>query len=447
VCRLSLISDSGELTTSHYLAMSYLLTLSEKGGNTHGTGIGTPVDFIKFAGPASSVVLLDQYIEWVRKTEKVPTHTLLGHTRLASGEFRKTGGDYESSESHPFSYGSAGNWGSVYHNGTFKEFEIMAAVLGLPTKHGLTDTAIFAQLLGAQTNGAAPSVKDLIDTYEACGKADYSMFITHITKPEITVVRGNKTLYKAKSNLGLIINTEQSNITGLPKLVNPAFKMLGFDPLEVEIPVPITMWTINTVLDGTFTKVEDINKLKEVNDPITTPVTNYTRYKSVNPYYQGNLGHGGGFDDLPDDDEKIDIGEIAKRAEAMISISVLALDGLLGNDELNYIFSEIYGDTSPWFAYKAEQLTEVGKLFGWSWTKYEKTRVTDKKLGDWNAFKKVCRQAGHYSAPSMYREANRVLKSSFSCPWFLNDPEELNTLAALVSEVMFDDSADDSWPA
>jgi len=434
MCRLSLISDSKEITSRHYLAMSYLLALSEKGGNTHGTGIGTPVDFIKFAGPATSVVLQDEYIEWVRKTEKVPTRTLLGHTRFASGEFRKVSGDYKTSESHPFAFGTDGNWGSVYHNGTFKEFEAMATMLGLPTKHGLTDTEIFA-----------PSVKDLVDTYKVCGIADYSMFITHTTTPEITVVRGNKTLYRAKSNLGLIINTEQSNITDLPKVVNPAFKMLGYDLLEIETPVLVTMWTISTVLDGTFTKVEDIDELKKVNDPII-PVVHHSKYKSVNPYYQGHLGHGGGFDDLSDANEKIDIGEVAKRAEAMISISILALDGVLGNDELNYIFSEVYGDTGPWFTYEAERLTEVGKLFGWSWTKYEKTRVTDKKLQDWNAFKKVCRQAGHYSAPSMYREANRVLKSSFSCPWFLNDPEELNSLAALVSEVVFDDSADDSWP-
>jgi len=438
MCRLALLSDDKEISSPHYVVMTYLLTLSERSGNTHGMGIGTNTDFIKFAQNASVAVLEDAYIEWVVKSLKSPTNTLLGHTRLASGVFRKDAGDYKLSESHPFSFGGADSWGSVYHNGTFKEYESMATLLGLPADHGLTDTAIFAQLLYNRVCEGVPTPEDLIAVYEVCGKADYSMFIAHNNTPSITVVRGNKPLYKAKSNYGLLINTDQTNLKELPFVVNPGLKLMGYDVLEVETPIFIPMWTINTVLNGTFTKVQDIDGLKKISDPPYTVV-----YNKRNLGYQQNV-----FDNLANTakgSEEIDMAEVATRAESMLSVYILALDGALGNEELDRMFSELYGEFGPWFSYTMDQLDEVTNLCAWIWSKFEQTKVTEEKLRGWNAFKEVCIQSGHFNIAGTYGEANKMLEGGFENPWFLNDVNDFDTLSARLAEVVFDETADDNW--
>lgn len=441
MCRLMLMSSEKEITSCHYLVMSYMLALSERVGNTHGMGIGTNTDFIKFAENASAAVLTDEYIGWVQKSLKSPTHTLLGHTRLASGVFRKVAGDYKSDESHPFSFGLADSWGTVYHNGTFKEYELMAEMLKLPAGHGLTDTGIFAGLLGATVTDKVPSVEELVKLYEICGKAEYSMLITHNTLPDITVVRGNKPLYKAKSNYGLLINTSDTNIKDLPHVVNPGLKMMGYDLLKVETPIPMANWTVHKVLNGTITKVADIDELQKISDtPIVPIVTYHRRTGSEQTWQQGSM-----LKNSEEHNKEIDVKEVAERAEAMTLIYILALDGALGSEELDRIFSEVYEDVGPWFTYETARLTEVANLFAWTWTKFEKTQVTTEKLNNWDAFKKVCRTAGYFTAPSVYREANKLLEGDFVNPWFLNDPEDLNTLASLVLEVVFDESADNNW--
>lgn len=459
MCRLMVLSSTEKLTVSHHIVMSYMLALSERSGNTHGTGVGTNTSFLKFGDNASEVVIKDEYVEWVKGLIDEEEHsTIVGHTRLASLGFRGVANtEYLAGDAHPFRFGdSEESWGALYHNGTFKEHEEIAKNLGLEDDLTLIDTALFTKFLERELEGSVPTADVLVEVLKQVGKADYAMLLTHNTTPDIMVVRGTKPLFKANTNYGLMINTDQSNITDLPGVVNPGLKLLGGRLLTVETPARVPEWTINSVTAGVFSKIRDIDEVKAISDPPYkhTPATSrkYDRHQwdghggypasrgGVNP----NYAQRGFEDDLAKlkseihGDAEISATKIARQAMAINSITTLSLDGGISDTEIDRMFYDVHGKGAPWFTQEPERLEEMALLVEWIWEKYPKTTVTDQKVSDWVNWKKACIKAGADSSESIYHQASKLLQAEFVMPWFLNDQEDLNTMVALISEIKYE---------
>ena len=456
MCRLMILSSTKKLTVSHYMLMTYMLALSERSGNTHGMGIGTNTNYLKFGENAASVVISREYVNWVKARLEEDEHTtLVGHTRLASTSFRGTANtEYSSDDAHPFLFGNPEeSWGALYHNGTFKEHEDIAKKLNLEASHGLTDTALFAMLLNKEVGNKVPTTEDLFKVLEQCGKADYSMILTHTTTPAVTVLRGIKPLYMAQTNYGLMINTDQSNITDLQHVVNPGLALLDGRLLKVETPEPISIWTINQVTNGVFKKIKDIDKLKEISDPPykhteTTARGTHGQNHWANSGYRGGYTVGRTAGDIDDDitnlsevihnEGAIDAKKVVAKAEAINSMLIFAMDNSISNEEIDRMFYDTYGRGSPWFTQDIDRITEMIALVNWIWEKYPETIATDEKHNDWEAWKKGCRKQGDFTNAGIYSQASKVLQTEFVSPWFLNSHEDLNTLVPLIAEIKYE---------
>lgn len=430
MCRLMALSrpHDGPASQAEQFIFATMMCLSSRLGNQHGTGMSVNTasyDWLKSGQKAEKLVFTEPWNEWWGGLETGGYDTILGHTRLASTDWRaKVGEDYTEEHAHPHEFDRF----SVFHNGIFKDYKKIAEKLDLDLeKSDLTDSGVFIRLLASHSQDGF-NTKGLVGALKDAGEAEYSLFIQREGSQDVFVVRGNRSLFVVESNYGLLVNTTRINLTDLEDATKLGLMAFGHAPLELDTPKDLDDYTLYRLRHGNLAKIKEFgDQVKKINDP--------PRVVTGTSAWQGASSYGGASNTNPNTDT-LDGDEIAARTLAMLELSKLLPK--VHDEHHRLAMLELYGaddDKHPTLAhFESEQLKEYTDMMVWAQENMDLFAWDDTKFQYWTGFTKAAFQTTpEATTRDMYVEAAHTLGKHFDVPYFLN---EVATLQELHDEVV-----------
>ncbi len=418
MCRLMAFSR-GEtrqgLSKPEELIFGTMLALSSRAGNLHGCGVSTnhpDINWLKIGVAAEDFVFGKDWSEWWDGKREEEFDTIVGHTRLASLKWRS--GSYSTDHAHPHHAGKF----ILFHNGEFKESDRIAKELKVDDKN-LIDTQVFLRLLEHHNKDSFTN-KGLVAALKDAGEAEYSMIIKYEGSDSISVMCGNRSLYAAESNYGLILNTQTANIRELEDTCNYALRAFGYQPLDIKPPESLDDYTLYRLKLGQLEKldcfeeeVKDINKPKKV-------------HRSVSAY-------GGGYEATSNrGSDKVDGEEVGKRAGILMSLHKFLPK--VSEEHHRLAMMMLYDHTPDedeeyptLLHFESEQLQEYFDLMTWAHEsgKVEDFTWSEEKYNLWMGFAK---QFPDSSVRKIYTEACHSASHQVDVPYFLTSVDILQQL-------------------
>lgn len=420
MCRLIALSreeTNQGISKPEELIFGSMLALSSRAGNLHGCGISTnnpDINWLKIGTPAEDFVFEKDWKKWWDDKTEEEFDTIVGHTRLASLKWRND--NCPTDHAHPHHLGRF----LLFHNGEFKESDRIAKELKIDDKD-LIDTQVFLRLLEHHNQDGFTS-KGLVAALKHAGEAEYSMIIKYEGSANISVVCGNRSLFVAESNYGLLLNTQSVNINDLKSVCNYALRVFGYPILEIETPKSLDDYTLYRLRQGQLEKLDCFEEeVKEINKPKTTYVSPYQSYRQAAPNNHSN--------------EKVVGEEIGKRAEGL-----MALHKLLPKvpEEHHRLAMMMLYDHTPdedekyptLLHFESEQLQEYIDLMTWAHEsgKVEDFTWSEEKYNLWMGFTK---QFPDLSVRKIYTEACHHASHQVDIPYFLTSEDILQQLEVL----------------
>jgi len=421
MCRLIAMSKRDPIVEVNDLYVFGVLTLlSARLGNTNGIGISAnTVDrlpFLKIGKPAKELVFLEPWHNWFQKVDGYKD-TLIGHVRNASTEWRvQYGQNHPTEHAHPFVVGGV----LVMHNGIFKEHDRLAKEVNL---RDATDSHVFTAYLANQLGGAKVEDK-LVEVLKQVGEAEYSLLIRQLGRPEVFVVRGNRTLYTMNTNYGLLLNTTEANLSDLAEAVNFGLAAFNLPLLEVvEKPKALPEYSLHVLNKGELQTIAEFKEVKNVNDPPKKYTNTTTKY---NYGWQANYD----VEDYQTIAGEIDVEEAIARVEALVKL--FGLSPKVSEETHRLTLKELTGhDLLSVANYEAIEIGELTDLLKWAWETKPELAPNEEKEQLWLAFSTASHMSGLITVESLYVLAKEVLGRDFDVPYFHNEVIDLQDLALI----------------
>lgn len=427
MCRLLAMSrdHSGPLTQAEKYIFATHLVLSSRLNNGHGVGVAvnkTGGDWFKSGDSAEDIVFTEDWNKWWDSLNGAEFDTIIGHTRLASLDWRNTkatGGAYPTDHAHPHSYNSF----TLAHNGKFEEYKTVAESLGIDLEQeNLTDTGVFVRLL-AEHNPDKFTDTGLINALKAVGEAEYSMIIQHDSTQRVFVVRGNRTLFAAKSNYGLLINTTPVNLTDLAKETKLGLQAFGCEPLVLEKPEDLEEYSLYRLEGGKIEKLRSFEgKVKDINAPKKTHST-----VTTSGYWANRTATAS-----DNSTEVSDAEEIGTRAMTVYGIRQLLPK--VSDEHHRLALLELYGVDGGKYPtmhhFESEQLKEYIGMMYWAQEHLNLYNWTEAKQEAWAEFTQfMVEVTPEITTEKMYAEACHRASTQVDIPFFLNSQDVLDNLS------------------
>jgi predicted glutamine amidotransferase len=421
MCRLAAFSkEESTFTDSDIFVFGWLMLLSSRKGNNDGVGVATNTlgkeSWIKLGDEADELVFKKAWKTWF--SEISGYDTVFGHARLASAAWRSAKEKHATKHAHPHVF----NGVVGMHNGNFKDYEKIAEQIG-GEKEEYIDTQYFYDFLGQRVNGSL-SVQDVVDTLKEVGEANYSLVMRHVGQPEVLVFRGNRPLFVAKSNYGLLLNTERENLVDLPWMVNPTLEHLDRTTLEMETPSPLSEYTAYSLLRGALEELGKFDEVRSINQPPVV-TTHYSGYKS---YHSGNSSVAAAVSEtLPDT-------EILARAKALTQIK--GINPFAADEDYRLTMVELYGKEILDLSWaESEQLIYLADLMEWATELNGGIYApTEMKNDLWSRFSiALYDENPTMPASEVYRTAGYLLSKPFDVPYWHNPVEDLEQLVEVTT--------------
>ena len=402
MCRLlGLISPQTAGTPEQFI-FGMLTILSGRLGNSHGTGTLTSgngvLSLLKYGAPAEQVIYADEWKAWMQEH---PGRHLIGHTRLASLQWRRGYSEsYPPEDSHPFLVGKS----FLAHNGLFKDHGAISARFGLDKN--TTDTRAFVRLLEEVLGDKKLLGPEYLEeALRAVGEAEYCLLAG--TNDATYAVRGNRDLHVAASNYGLLVSTTKVNLTDLPPAVDVSLTAFDHARLELGEIVGLEPWSIYQLSAERAEKIGSIEALKEVNEP---PTKHVVHSRTVT---------GGG--------RKTHVSWADITDVARLAVEILQTDEMLTEPELQQMLQDITGeDHSHWFKYDTRHLETLHSVLRWAMEKHPELKPTKDKQILWLQFM----IDNEFDDPIDAYKRAKLLHPDFVCPWFLNTRKELEVICS-----------------
>jgi hypothetical protein len=421
VCRITAISraHTGGLSQAESYILATALVLSSRCGNTHGVGVATNSpggSWLKSGNQADDVVFEDSWNKWWKDADK-DFDTIIGHNRLASLDWRTKGNTYPTAHAHPHEFQKF----TMVHNGMFEKYKEIAKTLSIPDDENLTDTSAFIQLL-AEYNQEKFSTKGLIAALKAAGEAQYSMIIQHSDEQDVFVVRGNRTLFVAESNYGLLINTTAVNLNDLVETTRLGLLAFGFPAMEMEKPKDLDNYTLYRLRSGKLDKVLCFEEeVKDINAPKKVVNTyNTAQQRQANNQHSNNR-------------EVCDADQIGARTMAILGLFDLLPK--VSEEHHRLAMLELYGDGAAGdemkhptlHHFESEQLIEYLELVTWAQEHFDS--FTAEKYLTWSEFTNyIIESDPEITTERMYVEASHLAGVQVDIPYFFNEVSVLRSM-------------------
>lgn len=429
MCRLVALSSDGEQTKTHEYIFNVMMMLSSRMNNAHGTGLvtqkGKKLAYVRSGASAEDFVLTEEWNKCIHRE-----HTgLFGHTRLASSTWRN--GFYaahpvEHAHPHPVTTATV-----LMHNGLFKDHAKIAELLEIKPSKDVTDTMLFAQLLGKELGSTgAPTTPQLVEALREAGACTYGLMVLSTSWTNSLIVRGGKDIFMAQSNYGLLLNTSRINIVDTVKETAVALASMGQPVLVLEDdPALLKEWMIYSLEGASLERLDSIpEQVREINQPPAV-VQTLTRQIPFSPVTGANTkgfnAHGAsrGLD--------FDWDRVFGRATILVELDSI-LSAVVTREELVSMLNEAHGtQESYWWQFSPKQLEELFDLLLWAFEEVPECAPSAKKDRLWLEF--VVENCGDSfestDSESLYQMA-ALLMPGFDEPYFLNTEEELEQLAA-----------------
>jgi hypothetical protein len=301
----------------------------------------------------------------------------------------------------------------------------VAENLGIDVEKGnLTDTGVFVRLLAAH-NAETFSTNGLIEALKAVGEAQYSMFIQYSDNQDVFVIRGNRTLFAAESNYGMLINTAAVNLNDLADATKLGLLAFGHEPLEIDKPKDLDDYTLYRLRGAVLEKIKTFEKnVKDINAPKRTVVP----WQGTSKRTEDTRGNDGGQCSI----EVCDSTEIGARAAAVLKLNRLL--PRVTEEHHRLALTELYsGEVPTIHHFESEQLNEYTEMLDWAQEHLDLYNFTEEKYMLWAEFARcVIGVTPEITTEKMYAEAAHTVGKTVDVPYFLN---ELNVLQNMVQGV------------
>lgn len=432
MCRLVALSSDEEQTKTHEYIFNVMMMLSSRMNNAHGTGLVTQKEerlfYVRSGAGAEDFVLTEQWNDCMQQHE----HTgLFGHTRLASSTWRN--GFYAA---HPVEHAHPHKVTAttlLMHNGLFKDHDKIAELLEIEPSKEVTDTMLFAKLLGGEMGTArSPTFTHLVEALRKAGACTYGLMILSTGQAGGIIVRGGKDIYIAQSNYGLLMNTSRLNIVDTVKETTVALASMGQPVLVLEAsPTLLEEWMIYSLNGASLERLDSIpEEVREINRP---PATVQTITRQI-PFSGSGLGPSvlttGGHDvHGVSRGLHFDWDRVFGRAKTLVELDSI-LSPVTTREELVSMLNEAHGTREHyWWRFSPKQLEELFDLLLWAFEEVPECAPSATKDRLWLEF--VVENCGDSfegsDAESLYQMATLIVPG-FDEPYFLNTEEELEEL-------------------
>jgi hypothetical protein len=320
---------------------------------------------------------------------------------LASADWRKKKQtEFPDWAAHPF---EVGNGALLFHNGIFNEHQGLAEKYNL--KDGAyTDTMAFLEVLKKHTEGGQNIDEETIQrALEEAGVCEYALLVVE-SDGTVWACRGERTLYVAETNYGILMNTEKNNLENAVARTNHVCHLLGWKPVEVTKDgiFQLKAWTIHQIKDAEYVNWWDTEeRLKDINAP--KPVRVVPAQAAAPLIKEGDV---------------LDVGGAFARSELFLAIED-KLPVIMSTDDIARLVREVTG--SAWWECSEADLGEVAEILDFLWTSHPEYAPSAEKDGLWGEVV----EADFAGCP--YLAATGHVKE-FVFPYFHNTLEELKAV-------------------